>query len=182
MPAKPLFVLAIRVDKLTNSLELAATGESFATVLTRLTAKDAGALTGKWVFNWQREARHGGQEVYQLTTVQQPGVVQGLLSVERKSDHVFMHLVEVAGSNRGANRVYRGVLGNLVAFACKLSFESKFEGFVAFDAKTKLINHYKNVLGATPIGNIRMVIETEPASTLVLTYFKDFSLNPSSHE
>ena len=114
--------------------------------------------------------------------MQQPGVVQGLLSVERKSDHVFMHLVEVAGSNRGANRVYQGVLGNLVAFACKLSFESKFEGFVAFDAKTKLINHYKQVLGATQIGNLRMVIETEPASTLVLTYCKDFFLTPSSHE
>ena len=174
MPSKPRFVLATRVDKLTHCIELAASGQSFDTVLTRLTAKQLAALPGKWVFNWQQEARMKGHEVYQLTTVAQPQQVQGLVSLERKSDHLFMHLVEVAGHNRGAQRIYAGVMGNMVAFVCKLSFESGFGGFIAFDAKTALITHYKRALGAVQIGRIRMVIETNPSAVLVSTYYKDF--------
>jgi len=48
-----------------------------------------------------------------------------------------------------------------------------FEGFVAFDAKTKLIEHYKNVLNAKLIGSQRMIIETAAASVLIGKYFKN---------
>jgi hypothetical protein len=33
-----------------------------------------------------------------------------------------MHLVENAPFNKGQTKVYAGVAGNLVAYACKLSF------------------------------------------------------------
>jgi hypothetical protein len=40
-----------------------------------------------------------------------------------------MHLIESAPFNKGKNKVYAGVPGNLVAFACKLSFQRGFEGY-----------------------------------------------------
>jgi hypothetical protein len=43
-----------------------------------------------------------------------------------------MHLVENAPFNQGENKVYSGVEGNLVAFACKLSFQRGHEGNVSF--------------------------------------------------
>ena len=37
-----------------------------------------------------------------------------------------MHLIESNKFNRGAKKVYLGVPGNLVAFACKYSFEKGY--------------------------------------------------------
>ena len=59
-----------------------------------------------------------------------------------------MHLVESAPFNKGKIKVYRGVPGNLVAFACKLSFQRGHEGNVSFFSKTQLVQHYIDTLGA----------------------------------
>ncbi len=67
-----------------------------------------------------------------------------------------------------------GVAGNLVAFACKLSFESGFDGYVAFTAKTELIEHYKQTLTAELIFKDRMTISTIPAKKLVNSYYKNY--------
>lgn len=67
------------------------------------------------------------------------------------------------------------VAGNLVAYACKLSFQfgfEGFEGFVAFTAKTKLIHHYEDTLGAYHFGGHKMIIPTHSARNLVNKYFK----------
>jgi hypothetical protein len=63
------------------------------------------------------------------------------------------------------------VPGNLVAFACKLSFQRGGEGYVSFVAKTKLINHYIESLGATNLGGHLMVITTATALKLIDKYF-----------
>lgn len=62
-----------------------------------------------------------------------------------------MHLVENVPHNLGKHKKFSGVAGNLVAFACKQSFETGFEGFVAFTAKSKLVQHYMDTLGAQVI-------------------------------
>ena len=67
--------------------------------------------------------------------------------------------------------MYTGVAGNLVAFACKTSFEKGYEGFVAFDSKTALIKHYQKTLGATHFRKQRMFIETRAAKQLFAKYF-----------
>ena len=67
--------------------------------------------------------------------------------------------------------MYLGVAGNLFAFACKLSFEKGYDGYVAFDSKSALIDHYKKNLGATHLGEQRMFIETVSALYLVKKYF-----------
>lgn len=79
--------------------------------------------------------------------------------------------LESASFNIGKNKLYEGVAGNLVAFACKLSFQYGFDGFVAFTAKTKLIEHYQVALGAYHFGAHRMIIETHAAKQLVEKYF-----------
>lgn len=99
-------------------------------------------------------------------------IVQGLLSITKEADHVFMNLLENAPFNVGRNKLYEGVAGNLVAFACKLSFQYGFDGFVAFTAKKKLINHYEESLGAYHFGGHRMILPTESAKLLVEKYFK----------
>jgi hypothetical protein len=66
------------------------------------------------------------------------------------------------------------VPGNLVAFACKTSFELGFDGFVGFVAKTRLIQHYIDTLKAEPVFKNRMRISKESAEKLVNSYYKSF--------
>lgn len=103
-------------------------------------------------------------------------VIQGLISLEIKTDHVYMHLVESAPFNKGKAKVYAGVPGNLVAFACRLSFQRGFEGNVSFISKTQLIDHYNKTLGAVHVGGRIMIIETQAALRLIDKYFKNQEL------
>lgn len=91
--------------------------------------------------------------------------------MELRHDHVYMHLVENAPFNLGRNKVYAGVMGNLVAFGCKLAFENGHEGNLAFDSKTALMDHYHGTLGAEYAGGLRMVIDTPAALQLVKKYY-----------
>ena len=83
-----------------------------------------------------------------------------------------MDLLESAPFNLGHKKLYEGVPGNLVAYACKVSFQNEFEGFVSFTAKTKLIEHYEKTLGAYHFGNQLMIIQPQVAQQLVNKYFK----------
>lgn len=100
-------------------------------------------------------------------------IIQGLISLEVKVDHVYIHLIESAPFNKGKAKVYSGVPGNLVAFACKLSFQRGHEGNVSFLSKTQLIEHYEKTLGAFHFGGRVMIIETQAALKLINKYFQN---------
>lgn len=85
-----------------------------------------------------------------------------------------MDLIENAKFNKGKNKLYKGVAGNLVAFACKTSFENNYDGVVSFIAKTELFEHYKQTLGAKLFGYNRMYIDTKESLMLTNKYFKNF--------
>jgi len=87
-----------------------------------------------------------------------------------------MDLIESAKFNKSKNKLYRGVAGNLVAFGCKMAFEKKYDGVVSFIAKTQLIEHYEQTLGAKLFGGNRMFIDTKESLILTTNYFKDFKL------
>ena len=161
------------IDKLTNSVENTLTGEVFDTEIVRLTSTEAKQIKkADWQFNWLNELKDKTKEVYKLTTVNNRTIIQGLLSIEDKQDHIFMHLIESAKFNKGKGKVYFGVPGNLVAYACKISVDKGFEGFLAFDAKSALVKHYQESLHATHFRGLRMFVETNAALKLISQYFK----------
>jgi len=69
--------------------------------------------------------------------------------------------------------MYAGVPGNLVAFACKLSFQRGHDGNVSFLSKSQLIEHYEKTLGAVHFGGRVMIIETHSALKLMNKYFQN---------
>lgn len=165
--------LDFEIDKLTNSIENTSTGEVFDTVVVHLTLKDLNRIPkSDWQFDWAKEIKDKTKDVYKLTTVNNPTIIQGLLSLEDKQDHIFMHLIESSKFNKGKDKVYLGVPGNLVAFACKISVDKGYQGFLAFDAKTALIKHYQETLHATHFRGRRMFIDTNAALRLISQYFK----------
>lgn len=162
------------IDKLTNSIQNTISGDSFATEVLRLTNSDLKQITktNGWNFIWKSELRDNSKDLFKLTITNNPNIIQGLLSISIEQDHVYMHLLENAPFNIGKNKLYEGVPGNLVAHACKVSFQQGHNGFVAFTAKTRLIEHYEKTLGAYTIGGHRMIIATDAAKILVDKYFK----------
>lgn len=100
-----------------------------------------------------------------------PDIIQGLISMEDKVDDLFVNLIENAPFNVGKKKLYEGVPGNLFAFACKLSWDNGNQGIVSFVSKTKLINHYELTLGAIHLGNHQMVIYPHEALKLIKKYF-----------
>ncbi len=83
------------IDKLTNSIENVVTRDSFATDITIINTTDLKTVIkkNKWQFDWKQEFKQPQREVYKLTIVNNQSVIQGLISLEIKSDHVYMHLV-----------------------------------------------------------------------------------------
>lgn len=102
--------LDFEVDKLSNSIENVLTGEVFDTQVVRLNSKDAKQIKkGEWEFDRIKELKNAGREVYKLTTINNPAIIQGFLCFEDKQDHLFMHLIESAKFNKGKSKVYLGV-------------------------------------------------------------------------
>ncbi len=167
------------VDKLTNSIENVVSGDRFQTEISMLDSKDLKTILKKngWVFNWKIELKDTTREVYKLTIAGNPTIVQGLLSIEVKLDHIFINLLESATFNKGKNKIYSGVPGNLVAFACNLSFQKGFQGAISFLSKSQLIEHYKKTLGAFHLTNRIMIIETAAALKLINKYFPNSLLH-----
>lgn len=167
-------LLDFQVDKLTNSIENVITKDSFKTDILPLTPKDLKNITKKngWRFNWKEEFNDPDRAVYKLVILNNVNIIQGLVSLTPTVDHVFMHLIESAPFNIGKSKMYEGVPGNLVAFACRQSFLRGTDGYVSFRSKTNLIDHYTETLGAMHYGKHLMIINTSSALILIEKYFE----------
>ena len=160
---------------MTNSIENIVTGDSFRTDISILKSTDLKNITKKnnWLFDWKYEFKQPERDVFKLTIVNNSEIIQGLICVEVKENHVYMHLVESSPFNKGKSKVYAGVPGNLVAFACRVSFQRGGGGYLSFNSKTQLIDHYVKSLGAVHFGGTLMVITSETALKLINKYFND---------
>jgi len=167
--------LDFEVDKITESIEDAETGEALDTLVLPVTKADLKEITKKngWNFDWKLELSEPERQVYKLVTKEDSKTIHGLLSLEIMDDHVFLHLVESAPFNIGKGKKFLGVCGNLTAYGCKVSKENGFDGEIAFKPKTALIPHYQKTLGAVMISKERMAIFKEPASILLEKYFPE---------
>jgi hypothetical protein len=167
------YQIDIEIDKLTNSIENTISGDSFPTEIYKIQNSDLKIITktNGWLFNWRDELKLKDREVYKLTILGNPNIIQGLASISDYKDHFYLHLIESAPFNLGKHKLYKGVPGNLFAFVCKCSWDFGYEGFVSFTAKTKLIEHYEKSLGATHVGGHKMIIFPDAALKLIKKYF-----------
>lgn len=165
--------LDFEIDQLTNSIRNVVTGDSFSTDVILVSKPDLKSVSKKsgWQFDWAFEYKQPERDIYKLTITNNQNIIQGMISLEVKTDHVYMHLIESAPFNLGKHKMYDGVSGNLVAFACRTSFQRGFGGAVSFLSKSKLISHYIEKLGAFHIGGRVMVIEREAALKLINKYY-----------
>ena len=95
--------------EISNSLSVEPTKEYFKG---QKRSKNVSAISKKngWLFNWIEEYKQPEKEIYKLTIVGNQTVIQGLICIEIKADHVYIHLLENAPFNKGKNKMYVGVI------------------------------------------------------------------------
>ncbi|MBC7820936.1 MAG: hypothetical protein IAG10_28970 [Planctomycetaceae bacterium] len=163
-------MLDVVVDELTKSITEVATGRSYATLISLATLADLNAAATNWQFDWVQELTKA--EVYKLTAPKLGRLIHGLVSLTRSPNFILVNIVESHPENIGRGEKYAEVAGNLIAYAAKLSFELGLQGVVAWDAKSELIEHYREKFGAVQVGHSqRMFLRSSEAQRLVDQYF-----------
>ncbi|RYU93890.1 hypothetical protein [Emticicia agri] len=147
-------------------LILRATQERIEARIDLLDTNDLLKLKKGWLFDWRKEYEADGNYVYKVITPNND-VIHGLLSVKRKNDHLYVNLLEKSNLNKGKEKAYDNVAGILLAFSCRLAFAYDYDGFVVFDSKTILINHYSKFYGARVLSGQRMYFDTVSAKLLI---------------
>ncbi len=161
----------VEIDHLTNSIINRVTKDKFDTQVLEISKEDLAYLKTGWSFNWISEFR-SKSVVYKLVIENNFEIIQGLVSLSNRRDFVYIELIESADFNIGRNKIYYGVAGNLFAFACKQSWDNGNLGYVSFNSKTNLIEHYAKTIGAKRVGNSsQMIIEPNEALELIKQYY-----------
>ena len=85
--------LDFEIDKITESIENAETGESLDTLVLPVTKTDFEVVTKKsgWLFDWKQEFSEPQKQVLKLVTEKEPQTIHGMVSFEKLKDHVLMH-------------------------------------------------------------------------------------------
>ncbi|MBV6717165.1 hypothetical protein [Paenibacillus chitinolyticus] len=122
-------------------------------------------------FDWTIYFDLPGFEVYKMV-IKGNDDIQGAIALERKADHVFVHLIESAPWNRD-DKVFERAGLNLMAFACKRSKDLGHEGFVSFQSKTRIIQYYEKNMFAQHIGGGNMIISDVAANRLIELYLTE---------
>ena len=151
-------------------IEDTRTGQLVAADILPVDPEDIEFVTG-WRFDWRAEVAEA--EVFKLVGEVKPAEILGLMSVLRRQGYIEVRLLESAPGNVGRLKRWRGIAGNLLAFAAQLSFASGGEGFVLLVAKTELINHYQTLYGFVRHGHSqKMVLDTLAAMNLIKAFEK----------
>ena len=102
-------------------------------------------------FDWNREKKN---LVYKIHRKNEDEIV-GLISLIDfpKELRLEIHLLEISKDNIGKNKNIDRSAGCLIAFACSLSFQKDYDGFVSLVSKTEIIKLYKEKFGFQELGN-----------------------------
>ena len=161
----------IIIDKITNCLEIRESGEVVETYYVEEKRRIKKTDCKGWKFDWTQPQKNG----YHVFTLYVKGKyqVQGRIAVKIDGGVGDIDIVETAPHNYGHKGIYSGVGAHLFAIACKYSLDHGCDGFVAFTAKSTLIDYYHEKLGAQLIAGRRMYINDVVAKDLIARYLKE---------
>ncbi len=125
--------------------------------------------SGNFQFSWESEKK---KEVFKLQ-VEASREVLGMMALKDMPHEIRIDInaIEASKQNVGVNKVYEGIAGFLIAFACRQAFLRGYGGFVSLTPKTLLIEHYRQVYGFTQMGT-KLCTYDENSETLIETYLK----------
>lgn len=122
----------------------------------------------RYFFDWKIEKEY---EVYKLRIVGSNEIL-GLISLERIPNEwrVHIRLLTVSIENRGRNKKYEHIAGNLIAFCAKIAVSDYAEfACVSLRPKSEIAQHYIDKYNMTPTG-ILLSLEVPEILDLINLY------------
>lgn len=160
----------IIIDKLTDCLLDRRKNTIVETEYKRLDTPIKKKDYSGWKFDWSK-TQEDEYTIYELF-VKGSSEVEGRISLRIDGGVALVDIVESNPHNVGHLGKYIGVGGHLFAIACLVSLENGCDGYVGFVAKSNLIDHYINAIGAKVISGQRMAIDEYAAQELIETYLE----------
>ncbi|KOS05421.1 hypothetical protein AM493_04785 [Flavobacterium akiainvivens] len=121
-------------------------------VIERVREEDFKKMTkARFFFNWKTEKEN---EVYKLTLAGTDEIL-GVMSLVNYpgEQRCQINLLSVSKENRGKNKIYAGIAGNLIAYACRESIKLYgADACVSLHPKTELKAHYIEQYGMMDAG------------------------------
>lgn len=147
------------------------TGREIATEVLPASAADIRPIGRGRRFDWRSTVEDS--EAYKLVSIEDPGMILGLIALKRAIGFVEVVNLEVTPSSVGAGKRYERVAGNLLASSVRLSFSLGNAGFLRLIARTSLIEHYRTTYGFSRQGHSQvMILETGAATRALEAYFE----------
>ncbi|MDR2428484.1 MAG: hypothetical protein LBD62_01595 [Candidatus Margulisbacteria bacterium] len=124
-----------------------------------------------WKFDWDKSFGAVSQKIAYFDN----DTIQGLTEFEEvpSSRYNIIYRLELAPANIGKNKKIDNVAGILLAYVAKDSLAAGFDGFVVFDSKTILKEHYVKKYGAKILYGDRLYFDTKASKALVAKYLKE---------
>ena len=130
-----------------------------------------------WQFNWKTLYKTEGTEIFKLTTLNTPSVLEGLIMLSLMyGEMLYMDNIEIAPHNIGREGIHAYSAGCLLAYGCKKGFEKgkgPYRGYLTFESKTQLIPLYQQKYGAVLAKGRRMFIPPEAGLLLINKYLEN---------
>ena len=123
-----------------------------------------------WKFDWEKSLGAVSQKIAYFDK----DTIQGLVEFEEVPSSLYniIYRIELAPENIGKNKEIDNVAGTLFAYVAKDSLDIGFDGFVVFDSKTILKDHYVRKYGAKILYGDRLYFDTKASKALVNKYLK----------
>ncbi|TPG36150.1 N-acetyltransferase [Flavobacterium pectinovorum] len=130
----------------------------FEIIIELLTKDDYKKITkSNYYFNWKTEQEN---DVYKLRIIDSEEIL-GLMSLINfpHEQRLQISLLTVSKENRGKNKKYDHIAGNLIAYACREAIKlDGQDGCVSLHPKTKLKKHYMKKYGMAD-GGLQIFLE-----------------------
>ncbi len=126
--------------------------------------------SGRFGFDWRAERKN---DLYALT-IEIAHETVGLMALKDVPAEFRLEilLLESSAENIGKSKVYDGIAGCLMAFACRLAFLKGYGGFVSLTPKTELEPFYRTAYGFQPYGR-QLAIEGGAAILLIKKFLEN---------
>lgn len=146
-----------------------ANGKGHQVKIEALASKDFGKITkSKYFFDWKTEKEN---EVFKLALLGSDEIL-GLVSlIEHDDKRIQINLLAVSKENRGKNKIFEGIAGNLIAWACREAVKRFGEdACISLIPKDRLVKHYMKAYGMMEAG-ISLFLSDE-ALLIILEKYK----------
>lgn len=152
---------------LKNAITFNPSGKKYNAIASIATVQEIRQHKEYFGFDFEKLYKEG--TVYKICKEGDEDIIQGFVAIKPSIGVLDCANMETNKINKSPLSLHNGIGKAIIALCCKISFDLDLDGFISFEAKSRLMPFYKRY-GAKNITGLRMFIDTDSAKKLVDLY------------